>query len=1346
MLQRIKKAKKRLYRGLMLLMIGFMSLTNMTLPTQAAMVSVSIQTIPGHPYRGTGPGHGQYIERHDSNAEILTVNGQRVFCIEPWAIITNGASMTEGDLTAILNNDIVLQNTLSKIGYYGYWQSNRTVEDYMTTQIMIWEARGWTFSQVPGYYASKKAEIQNRMSSHSRKLSFNNAHQQVKLGETVKLTDTNGVLSRYMNSAGYPSQNHTYSSKGFNFYWSGNDLYMTPTTDADDYVSFNFSNISSADEGTNVVYYNGNNQKTSPLVKLQDPAYSNFSFDVLKYGKLEIGKQDEDGIFVPNTQFKISYNADMSDPIGTYTTGIDGKVLIEELLPQSVYVQEVSVPAHLVLDSTIHETTIRPNETTGFTANNNWKKQKVRIVKHDAKSNKVVKRAGITYDIYSNYDGTKVTTITSDENGVAESGLLKYGDYYWIERKAPTKYLVDKDRHYFTINKNHTEQEFVSKTASDIGVTAKSTITKEDKETGATPQGDATLEGAVYGFYAAEDIYDPANDGTIKYHKDQLVSTHTIKNGKATATVEYLGKYYWLEDQDKASKGYLPDLEKHYVNLIYKDQETPVVVANALSGEQVKKQAFQIEKLESSGTSGELPPLSGAEFTYILKSYVDKYGSFEEAVKIAEANDGRIKSSEWGRMVTDDNGYAKSKELPYGKYVVKETVVPKDHNAVDDFTIVINDDSRTPLRMRFFEDKTMSTKLAVVKVDEETGNKIALSNMRFRVKALTKTADFEAGDYVGYWAWNPLPHYVNEWTTSEDGTVMLEMSLKAGTYQIEEFEAPDGYLKNHEPLVFTITGGWHQQVGPDDITLITTVSFEDEPVKGQVQIDKQAELFKGYQSEMTKYGELFTPIYEKGLLPGVKFTITAKTDIIGMDGTVWYHAGDTVETLVSDGKELTTSSLLPIGSDGNNIYSLQEVATAEGYVLDSTVHDFRFDYVDEETAVVAPTWLDENGKEIEAESTITLDNEKQTALAVTSKVMETSIFDHEDAYKNVMFGVYSDEVDGLQADSLVALSPVDDKGNLNASLSQSGTYYLKEVATDNYYVLDDNRYPFNFEYNGDKVQKITVNDGLIMNDLKRASIEVIKYTNENVYYSKAEQQAIEDMGEDMSEYMRNDLLKDERNYLAFSEFELATDKAFENIVQTGTTDINGRLVFENLELGTYYVREKDSAEFYEINDEIFEVTLSKKDQFETVEVQNDLMESHVDIKKVDADDHNKTLVNAGFTMYADEECTKEIETVKTDKTGIARFDGIKFGTTIYIKETSAPVGYELSDEVVEVTIDENWVDGDDVTRVVTYVDHKVPEKPSPDTGSNVTPWMYIAMLGISACVSMMLKKKKEEAE
>ena len=208
MKSKLKNKKKWLYRCLMSLMIGFMSLTNVTLPTKAAMVSVNIQTVSGHPYRGTGPSHGQYNTRFDSNAEILTVNGQRVFCIEPWAMITSGAPMNEGDLESILG-DGSLSRTLSKIGYYGYWQSNQTVEDYMTTQIMIWEARGWSFSQVPSYYASKKADIQNRMSLHTRELSFSGVHETIKVGETKKYTDTNGVLSKYMKASGYSTQNNT---------------------------------------------------------------------------------------------------------------------------------------------------------------------------------------------------------------------------------------------------------------------------------------------------------------------------------------------------------------------------------------------------------------------------------------------------------------------------------------------------------------------------------------------------------------------------------------------------------------------------------------------------------------------------------------------------------------------------------------------------------------------------------------------------------------------------------------------------------------------------------------------------------------------------------------------------------------------------------------------------------------------------------------------------------------------------------------------------------------------------------------------------------------------------------
>lgn len=1245
--------KNKLKKMLITFLTILTSFSVLQVPTHAAMVSVSISPVAGHPYSGTGTplnGNGTMKSRWDTNAEIMSVGGTKVFCIEPWATVNPGASMTERDLRNELQDE-ALKNDLSRIAYYGYWTTSQTVEDYQTTQIMIWERRGWSFSQTPSYYASKKAAVQEKMAKHAKTPSFGGQTLTVNVNETYTLTDTNGVLSKYMKAAGYTSQNHTYSAKGFNFYWSGNNLYMTPTVDADDDVSFKFANIPSSDEGTNIVYVNPGVQSVSPLRKVSDPSRFTINFKVQKYGKVQITKLDES-------------------------------------------------------------------------------------------SGKIVQRAGVEYEIHKAADNTLISTITSNDKGIAESGLLLFGDYYYIETKAPEKYLVNSTPHSFTISKAFVTDEYTDSSISDVPVKAKSTITKEDKETGDSAQGDATLEGAVYGFYAGEDIEDPAHDGTIIYHKDELVSSHTIKNGKATATTDYLGKYYWLEDPENASKGYLPDPQKHEVNLLYQDQVTPTIIANTVSHEQVKRQAFQIEKLESSGTSGELPPLADAEFTYILKSYVEKYGSFDNALNVAYANDGRIKPSEWGRMVTDNNGYAKSKELPFGKYVVKETVVPKDHNRVDDFEINISEDNRQPQRMRFFEDKTFNTKLAVVKQDKETGNTVALSGMRFKVKALTKTADFEAGEYVGYWAWNPLPHYVNEWTTSEDGTVMLEMSLKAGTYQIEEIETPEGYLMNHEPVIFKITAGWHQQVGPDDMTMITTVIFKDQPVKGQVKVDKQAELFKGYQSEMTEYGELFTPIYEKGLLAGAKFEITAKTDIIGVDGTVWYHAGDTVETLLSDGEDVTVSSLLPIGSEGNNIYSLQEVETAEGYVVDPTVRDFRFDYVDDETEVVTPTWLDENGNEIEIEDTLTLNNEKQTAIAISSKVMETSVFDHEDAYQNVMFGVYADEVEGLKTDSLVGLSGVDDEGNIDATLSQAGSYYLQEVATDKDYVLDNTKYPFTYKYKGDKVQTITVNDGKpIVNNLKRATLEIIKYTNDDVYYSESEQKAIKDMGDDMNSNMRNDLLKDERNYLAFTEFELATDKDFFNVIATGVTDIDGRLVFDDLELGTYYIREKNSSAFYEINDEVYKVTLTQHGQFETVEVKNDLMKSYVDIKKVDKGNVNKTLSGATFTMYEDEACTKKIEDVTTDESGIAHFDDIQFGKTVYIKETKAPTGYKLSNKVVKVTIDENWVTKD--ARIITVENEKQPNNPV-NTGSNITPWTYMGLLGISAVILLILKQKKKE--
>ena len=1229
-LKKSEKRKKSLYRITMSIITCLMIVTDITIPIHASTAVRVVETLP-YTY-SVRKSDGSWAD-NGVDFGVIEADGEIAFCVDPTVMVNSNASYTKENYT------ISQKRTMEHIAYAGYHMSNKTGEDYVATQFMIWEALGWTITATSfTAYSTYRERIQKRMEIFNDFPSFSGIHLSIKVGESITLNDTNGVFKEYWLTS---------ASEGISVSHNGNNLTITASAAAPENAEVKYQLVKKECVGTSILYVSPNSQDVVPF-KVPDPLEIKINIEVQKYGK-------------------------------------------------------------------------------------------VRIVKHDAVTGKVVKKAGIVYDIYKTSDDSYVSTVTSDSSGVAESGLLEANDYYYIEQIAPTDYLINSEKHYFTVTPESDDQEFVSLTATDTPVKGKSTIKKEDPISGTRPQGDAKLDSAIYGLYADENIMDPSNDGTILYKKDQEVARRTIVNNTATVEDLPLGAYYWKEIE--APVGYNLDPDKHPVNLRYKDQSTAIVQADTVSKDTVKEQAFQIIKLETPG-HGEAPTLGGAGFVYILKRYVEEYG-LEEAIEIAKLNDGRILPSEWGYMETDDDGYAISKLLPYGKYVVHESVVPKDHYPVDDFEVTINEHSPDqPQKFRFLIDETLETKLMIVKKDSETGNSVPISGMKFKVKCLTKTADFNAGDYVSYKSWWPVYHVVDEWETTEDGSVMLEMSLKAGTYQIEEVDAKAPYLLNQEPLIFTITEGWSQIVGPDDETLITVVEFANTSVKGQAKIDKQGELFKGYESTMTEYGELFTPVYERGMLPNVKFVLKAETDIVGADGTVWYTAGELIETLITDGENITVSSLLPLGSEDHNLYSLREVETEEGYALDDTVYYFRFDYVDQNTPVVSPTWVDPDGKPLVFDGIV--HNEKQKAVAVINKEIETSeIEDNRNAYKDIVFGCFSDVVEGLEGDSLVGIAKVNEDHTVNFDLSQEGSYYLAELSTNDKLILDKEIYPFAFTYNGDQIQTIMINEGKpIVNYLKRATIEIIKYTEDDLYYSKAEQTKLAELG-DMSEYMRTDLLEDERKYIAFVEFELSTDKEFKNIIRTGETDIDGRLVFEDLELGTFYIREKKSADFYEINDETFEVTLDRHCQFETVEVNDDLITSYVDVKKVDYYDHSKVLPFAGFTMYSDPECTKALETKTAGIDGIVRFEGITFGSTVYIKETSAPIGYDLSDEIIEVVIDEDWITGGKDTRIIIYPDRPFPSSGGPNTGNSATALPYSIMLLLSAGVLIKLKKRYE---
>ena len=204
----------------------------------------------------------------------------------------------------------------------------------------------------------------------------------------------------------------------------------------------------------------------------------------------------------------------------------------------------------------------------------------------------------------------------------------------------------------------------------------------------------------------------------------------------------------------------------------------------------------------------------------------------------------------------------------------------------------------------------------------------------------------------------------------------------------------------------------------------------------------------------------------------------------------------------------------------------------------------------------------------------------------------------------------------------------------------------------------------------------------------------------------------------------NSLTKDNTNYLAGVTFKIATDKDFTNIIDTKKTDGTGRIVFDELELGKYFIREKSTLQHYVLTDEVFKIELTKHGQFETIHVDNELMKTNIGIHKVDETDKTIALQGAEFTMYADKECTEKLSKAVTDQSGNASFKDITFGTTVYIKETKAPIGYELSDKVTEVTINDDWINKESRNRVIEITNHRIPQ--TPNTGDNThTGFLYL---------------------
>ena len=836
---------------------------------------------------------------------LMTINGEVVYCLERQKSYYSGMAYVgiENDFSSAgIDPDTKIK--LSLIAYFG---KQRAIKDnnpdwHAIVGSAIWaelgEGRGWIESPSFPDEASVKAGIQalqNDVANYYILPSFENGNYTVKVGETIRLTDSNGVLSTFKIN----------STDGLTAEIDGNDLVITGTAEASDTSIITFKkNISSADTGASILYDAGEGVQKIGSFRVYDPNGGNVTLDVEKYGSLQLAKQDNKGSKVANTSFDISYNSDMSDKIGNYTTGNDGTVTVDNLLPQDVYIQETNVPSHLILDDTIHKTTIIPNDTVTYTATNDWKQGYIQVTKKDEATGKVVKIAGTTFEIY-NSKNVLVTTITTNANGIAKTGLLDYNQYYVKEKNAPKGYLVNLNKSE-TVNVNIDGKTY-DVTISDTPVKGKVNLSKVDKETG-TAQGNATLQGAKYGLYANKDIKDPSNDGTVLYKAGTKIAELTTDDkGQASKDNLYLGDYYIKEISP--SNGYLIDTAKYEFSLTYANQNTAVVTQTVTSKEQIAKGKLDITKFGSDGGSGVVDGLAGIEFTIKLQSEV--------------ATKGWDLAKTYDVLVTNAFGKDTSIDLPFGLYIVRETKTKPDYAPSGDFLVNIDQDGE--IEYRLVNNAPFKSQLKIIKTDIE-GNAVTLSNATFKLKD-------SAGNIIKQKVGGK---YIEEFKTDENGVAQLPLALSPDTYTIIELTTPDGFLIGKDIKVEISAVNPDVELDEDNEPIIT-VTFKNDKPTGKIILKKVFE-----NIEDTAVG-------------GATFKLTANQDIINStNGDILYKEGDPIDFENTDGlytiNELGSLEIsnLPLGQVGAS-YKLEEISTIDGYKLLDQPIIFDFDIQDNTT-------------------------------------------------------------------------------------------------------------------------------------------------------------------------------------------------------------------------------------------------------------------------------------------------------------------------------------------------------------------------------------------------------------
>ena len=968
-------------------------------------------------------------------------------------------------------------------------------------------------------------------------------------------------------------------------------------------------------------------------------------------------------------------------------TGDDGSVTLKDLYLGTYTVTETKAPDNYVCKGEsktvelVYAGQTVEVQTVSATFLNERQKATVRVEKQDEETKNPL--SGGIYGLYAAEDikvdgktvvpkGTLIEKATTGADGKAsyKAELPINYSYSIREIQAPELYLRNsEDTYTFTFKFTNDKEEKVnfSHTFTNKRVNATIDLVKEDSETGNSAQGDAVFEGAIYGLYAREDINHPDGRSGVLYKKDEQVATLTTdKEGKASVSNLYLGKYYLKEITPPV--GYLLDEEEHDVNCDYEGDQVETVKRNTVSKEDVIKQPFQLIKAaDNDKTDADL--LKGAGFSaYLISSLTvkdDGSYDFTNATPIVLTEDGKTE------MFTDERGYACSIPIPYGRYIVRETTTPHNFMPVDDFIVTVTENSTTPQVWRVLLDDEFKAKLKIVKQDDETKQPVLLANTEFKVY------DLDAKKYVEQVTTYPNTVVHKSYFTDENGYLILPESLKCGNYRIEEVSAPDGYTQNTQYVEIKVDKNTAYQMDSVSGDAIITVTYENHPVKGKLVIHKSGETLKSFKKDF---------VYEEASLEGAEFEIYAAEDIFTPDHQVdeqgnrhVIYAKDTlVKTVTTNKNGEAVIKDLPLGK-----YRVKETKAPAGFVLNPDSQEVSFIYKDQNTP--------------EIEEKLEFSNERQKVeLSVEKQDAETG-----KALKGATFGLYNKEAISsgdkvvVKADTLLQEITSNEKGKAAFTLDLPlGRYYVKELQAPAGYVSSDEILEFDATYQGQDVKTIK------LKSVKKNQPTTVEVTKADIT-----------TGTELDGASMSVLDKDG------------------NVIDSWTSVKDSPHVIKRLQVGKTYILREELAPYGYLRATDVEFTISDTAEVQKVKMEDEVPVARLLVNKkgefldsVSLLDNAKgmiehlfnyvtgNLTDVTFNVYAAEAiraadgvsadyyaADELVGSITTDGNGIAQMDNLPLGR-YYIVEKEPSHGYVLDNEPRYVDL--TYRDQD--TPLVTY--------------------------------------------